>query len=424
MLNIVVIGCGYVGLPSGFAFASFGHNVTFIEKDTKKLDDLKNGKMPIYEPKLDDLFSKNKKNIAFIEKFSDITDPKVIDIYVIAVGTPTLNDCQNADLSYVFKAVDEIASIAHNNAIVITKSTVPVGTNAKIKEKIPHLTVVSSPEFLREGSAVDDFLYPDRVVIGCDSLEFDKSKLINLYGGILSEKIVFMDTKGAELVKYASNTFLAAKIAFANEISRFCDKEGIFSQGVLKAVGMDKRIGDKFLNPGPGFGGSCFPKDIDAMEYQVEQSGLDLKIIKNIKKSNDDQKKFVLDKIEDELKNKNAKNIALLGLAFKANTSDIRCSIAIDVVKKLTDNKNITITAYDPEAMDEMRHLIGSDRVKYSDNAKDCIKDARIVVVLTEWAEFHEIKWSSLPDCKIVLDFRNICNKNEIINNKIEYYHL
>ena len=364
-MKITIIGTGYVGLVSGACFAEFGVDVVCIDKDIDKIDNLKNGKIPIFEPGLEDLVKKNSlaKRLHF-----DIELKKYLnksDAIFIAVGTPSRRGDGHADLSYVYEVAREIAENLNNYSVIVNKSTVPVGTGKKVKEiikkKNPELDfdVASNPEFLREGSAIDDFMRPDRVVIGSES-EKAKKILKELYRPLylLETPILFTKRETAELIKYASNAFLATKITFINEISDLCEKVGANVNDISIGMGLDGRIGKKFLHPGPGYGGSCFPKDTLALVKTAKDYQSPLGLVEYVVSSNNLRKKNIYKKIETAFKNKLCgKTITILGLTFKPNTDDMRESPSIDLINALTSRK-VNLNVFDPEGMDEAKKFL------------------------------------------------------------------
>ena len=415
MKKIAVIGTGYVGLVSGAGLAEFGHEVTCIDVIEEKIDKLNEGLIPIYEPGLRTLVSKNVKDkrLYFSSNIENvIRDSKII---FIAVGTPQDVDGK-ADLSSVSSAVKTIINNLNSYKIICTKSTVPVGTgkwiSSKISEKHPNdrFDYVSNPEFLREGSAVNDFLYPDRVIVGASSSKAFK-EMREVYRPLFINKTPVMEfsVSTSEMIKYASNSFLALKISYINEIANLCESVGADVHDVVLGMGKDGRISSKFLHPGPGFGGSCFPKDIEALNALGESNGVALNTVTATIKTNKAQKERILKKIFKLLDNNvNGKRIAILGLSFKPNTDDIRDSPSQFIVSALIKEKAY-INAYDPVAIDNFKDLYPD--LSYFENWKECVKDADVCIVMTEWNEFRGIdlaELKSLLKSPSLLDAKNI----------------
>lgn len=408
-MNLVFIGSGYVGLVSGVMFASLGHKVACLDHDKSKIDSLKNGEIPIYEPGLKDYLT---KDLQFVTSYADIDFTP--DAFFICVGTPSSDD-GSANLDYVFEAALDIAKI-YKDVPIIVKSTVPAGTSTRLqkflKEKRYNNPTISNPEFLSEGRAVEDFLKPDRVIIGIGD---DKHKALmdGIYQQFLDKcPLLYTSRESAELIKYSSNAFLAAKIAFLNEISNLCEKVGGNIDDVSKGVGLDHRIGDKFLKTGPGFGGSCFPKDILALQYLFAQSGASCLILDATIDSNAKRSRFIVDKIKSELGELLGKSIAVLGLTFKANTDDVRSSPAISITKLLLE-EGAYISAYDPKGMENAKELLNIDMAK---NYLEAAKGADAILILTEWDEFKNMDYSELAKGvlgKIIFDYRNILDSTK-----------
>ena len=387
-MKITVIGSGYVGLVSGICFAKIGHEIVCVDKDESKITKLNSGIIPIFEPGLELLLENSVK----AKKISFTTDLKTAlknsNAVFIAVGTPQDED-GSADLSYVLAAAKEIAELSDSYKLIITKSTVPAGTGAKVKKLVaqtnPQLdfAVASNPEFLREGAAIDDFMNPDRIVVG---VEDQKSAQIfaEIYQAFAPEKLIVTDIITAELIKYAANSFLATKIAFINEMADLCEVVGGNIKQLSHAIGLDSRIGEKFLNPGPGFGGSCFPKDILALLNVAKENKVDLSVVDSVITSNSSRKVKMTQKISDILEGKiDGKKIALLGLAFKGNTDDIRYSPAIAIAKELL-KKGAKISATDPEAIANSRQeFLEFKNIEFFNDAFDAMKDADLIVIAT-----------------------------------------
>lgn len=430
--KIAIIGTGYVGLVSGTCLAEVGHTVICADVVKKKIDLLHHGELPIFEPGLQELVEKNVdlKRLSFTGNV--ISAIEQANIIFIAVGTPSDNTGR-ADLSYVKQVARTIGEHLNGYKVIVNKSTVPIGTGKKIRALIAQhashfvdFDVVSNPEFLREGSAVSDFLMPDRIVVGCESERAHKI-MAEIYEPFTQKNIplVVTNIETAETIKYASNSFLATKIAFINEIYRLCDQTGADIGTVAKAMGLDHRISPYFLNPGPGFGGSCFPKDVQALIRIGEDLNLDLPLVNAALASNSAQKQYVVTKIEKLLSDNVAgKTIAVLGLAFKANTDDIRDSSAIHIIKQLLD-KGAFIKAYDPQAMEHMKELFNT--VHYCLSPYDAAKDADLCVVLTEWPEFKKLDLEILGVTmkrRLILDMRNILEVKKLNDANFDFVRM
>ncbi len=435
-MKITIIGTGYVGLVSGTCFAEFGVQVTCIDKDVKKIKDLKKGIIPIYEPGLKDLVRKNikEKRLSFATELKNsVNDASVI---FIAVGTPSRKVDGHADLKYVYAAAEEIAKYLDNYSVIVNKSTVPIGTGSKvfdiIKKKKPKIKfdVASNPEFLREGSAINDFMRPDRVVIGCNS---DKAKSIlkELYRPLylLETPILFTKTETAELIKYAANSFLATKITFINEVSDLCEKVGANVNDVSIGIGLDGRIGKKFLHPGPGYGGSCFPKDTLALTRTAQDYKSPLNLVEHVVKSNNKRKKEIYKKILKALKKiKKPHTITILGLTFKPNTDDMRDSPSLDVIPALL-KKNCKLKVFDPEGMEEAKKILGkfSKKIEWSNDSYKACHGSDAVVILTEWNQFRALDLKKIKKVlknPILVDLRNIYKPDEMLKIGLQYHSL
>ncbi len=414
-MKITVIGTGYVGLVTGTCFAETGNKVTCVDIDKAKVDKLASGQITIYEPGLEKIFLRNTKEgrLVFTTNLEDVLEAS--EIIFLALPTPPGAD-GSADLKYVLGVADQMGKLMKGYKVVVNKSTVPVGTADKVREAIAknykgEFDVVSNPEFLREGVAVDDFMKPDRVVIGTKS-EQAKKVMTELYAPFVRQgnPLIFMDERSSELTKYAANSFLATKISFMNEIAQLCERMGADVDMVRRGIGSDDRIGKRFLFPGIGYGGSCFPKDVQALVKSSNEVNYDFEILKAVEKVNALQKLHLVNKINSYLKNDlQGKKIALWGLAFKPNTDDIRDAPAIDMINALTAAGAI-ITAYDPEAMPNVKNKIG-DKIKYASNQYEALAGADILVIATEWSEFRtpdfEIIEKELPS-KVIFDGRNL----------------
>src|SRR4051812_22568557 len=414
-MNIAMIGTGYVGLVSGACFSEFGVNVVCVDKDEAKISGLKKGKIPIFEPGLDELVAGNVKasRLSFTTDLASAV--KGAKAVFIGVGTPSRAGDGHADLSYVFAAAEEIGRAMDGYTVVVTKSTVPVGTGREVAKRIravrpnADFDVVSNPEFLRGGSAINDFMRPDRVVIGADS-ERAREVMRSLYRPLylIETPIVFTSLETSELIKYAANTFLAAKISFINEIADLCEKVGADVHDVARGIGLDGRIGRKFLHPGPGYGGSCFPKDTLALVKTAQDAGAPLKIIEAVVQVNSDRKKGMADRVIEACGGSvKGKTIGLLGLTFKPNTDDMRDAPSLDIVPAL-QQAGAKVKAFDPEGMDEARKTLRD--VEMCEDAYTAMKGADAVVIVTEWNEFRALdldRMKKLLRSPILVDLRN-----------------
>ncbi|MBA4373732.1 MAG: UDP-glucose 6-dehydrogenase [Thermodesulfovibrio sp.] len=429
-MHIGVIGTGYVGLVTGACFAEFGIFVTCIDKDEAKIKALKKGAIPFYEPGLEALVQKNVKNgrLKFSTKIADAVDSSLA--IFIAVGTPPRGD-GSADMRYVEQVADEIARHIKDYKVIVTKSTVPVGTGARLREIISKrlkeqtdFDIVSNPEFLREGSAIEDFMRPNRVVLGSTShqaVAIMKDLYRPLY--LLETPFVVTTVETAELIKYASNSFLAVKISFINELSQLCEKVGADVKMVARGMGLDQRIGSKFLHTGPGYGGSCFPKDTRALLTIASEQGVDLGIVSAAVNANEYQKDRIVEKIRSGMGTLKGKTVAILGLAFKPNTNDMREAPAVHVIEKLLKEKAV-IRAFDPAAMDDAKAILGR-KIKYAANSYDCVKGADAVVIMTEWNEFRNLdlaKIKKLLKMPIFFDLRNIYEPEKMKKLGFKYF--
>ncbi|RJQ44898.1 MAG: UDP-glucose/GDP-mannose dehydrogenase family protein [Nitrospiraceae bacterium] len=428
-MNIAVIGSGYVGLITGACFAEFGIHVTCVDNDEKKIEKMKNGVVPFYEPGLEELLQRNIKagRINFTSNIAEAIDNSLV--IFIAVGTPPRGD-GSADMKYVEGVAKEIAKHIRNYKVIVTKSTVPVGTGEKIRNIISkHLResvdfdVVSNPEFLREGAGIEDFMRPNRVVIGASSnqaVAIMKDLYRPLY--LIEAPIVITDVKTAELIKYASNAFLATKISFINEIANLCETVGADVQVVAKAMGLDRRIGPKFLHAGPGYGGSCFPKDTLALLQIGKESHVHLDIIEATVKTNEQQKERAAKKIISTLGKVRGKTICILGLSFKPNTNDIREAPALFIISRLL-KAGAKIRAYDPVAMDDARKEL--PKITYCKDAYDAAKGADAVVIVTEWNQFRNLDLArirKLSKGAFFFDLRNIYEPERLRKVGFKYF--
>lgn len=425
-MNVAIIGTGYVGLPTGVGLAELGHNVICIDREVSKIKALKDGKITLYEEGLEELFHKNVKEKRLIFSTSMKEGVENADIVMIAVGTPPHPVTKEADMKYIYAAATELAPYLKDYTLIATKSTVPVGTGDSIqsliskKNKEANFDVVSLPEFLREGFAVYDFFNPDRIIVGVND---DRAKpLIEKLYERFKDKILFVSRYSAETIKYASNSFLAIKVHFINEMADFCEKTGADILEVAKGMGLDTRIGSRFLRPGPGYGGSCFPKDTLAMSYMARQNELDLSLVNAAINGNELRKERIANKITQSIKDKSEAKIGILGLAFKDGTDDCRESPAIDIIAKLLE-KNLKIKAYDPKAMSLAKELL-QEKIEYAKDMYECVKDVDVLVILTEWQSFKELdlkKAKELMSGDVLLDFRNLLDKNEAVNTGFKY---
>ena len=428
-MRVAMIGTGYVGLVSGVCFADFGHSVICVDKDPKKIDVLNNGGVPIFEPGLADLVAKNVSagRLSFTTEIEDAV--KTADAVFIAVGTPSRRGDGHADLSYVYAAAEEIAEFLDGYTVIVTKSTVPVGTGDEVEARMRkarpdgEFDVVSNPEFLREGAAIDDFKRPDRVVVGTDS-ERAQEIMRSLYRPLFINEtpIVFTNRRTSELIKYAGNAFLATKITFINEMADLCEKVGANVQEVSRGIGLDGRIGGKFLHAGPGYGGSCFPKDTLAVVKTAQDAGAPLQIVEAVIAANEARKDKMADKVIKGCGGSvKGKTIAVLGLAFKPNTDDMRDSPSIPVINKLLAG-GATIRAYDPEAMEEAKTLLPN--ITYCEDSYDCIAGADALVIITEWDQFRALDMDRVKDllaAPVLIDLRNIYNPERMADRGFTY---
>ena len=435
MQSILIIGCGYVGLVSAACLSEFGHSVICMDVDKDKIKNLKKGIIPIYEPGLQELVEKNLK----VGRLTFTTDIKksieVSKIIFIAVGTPTIND-GSADLTFVFDVASSIGDNINEYKVVVNKSTVPVGTGKKVKDIIDEkikkrnvnydFNIVSNPEFLREGSAVSDFMHPDRIVIGTDS-EQALSVMKQVYSVLFlnNHPFVFTKLESAEVIKYASNAFLSVKISFINEIANICENVGADIHEVAKAIGLDKRIGKYFLHSGPGYGGSCFPKDNDALVKTADQFDCELNVVKAAQKTNKEQKLRMVKKITNEFKNNiENKTIAVLGLSFKPRTDDMREASSLTIINELL-SKGAKIKVFDPVSMSNAKnYYLKSMDVYYATDEYDAVSNADALVIITEWNEFRSLnleKIKNLMNGKLFFDLRNIYSRDLVESTGFKY---
>lgn len=428
-MNLTVIGTGYVGLVAGACLADMGNNVICIDNNQEKLEQLRNGVIPIYEPGLEELVKSNvqEKRLSFSDDLDSAV--KQSQVCFIAVGTPQ-DENGAADLSGVFAVAEQIAKSMNEYKVIVNKSTVPVGTAQKVGELIKANTiypfdVVSNPEFLKQGNAVDDFLSPDRVVIGSDS-EKATRLMQEIYAPFLrtANRIILMDVKSAEMTKYAANSFLATKISFMNEIANLCEKVGADAEMVRVGMSTDTRIGNRFLFPGIGYGGSCFPKDIEALINTGNEFGCDMPLVKSVNKINRNQRKLFVEKIISRFgEDLSGKVFGVWGLAFKPKTNDMREAPAITIVKELL-KRGAKVNAYDPKAMETSQKLYLRDTIIYSKNSYEALENADAMLLLTEWNEFRRPdfdKMKSLMKNLVIIDGRNQYDPQRLKEKGFEY---
>ena len=421
-MRVAMIGSGYVGLVSGACFADFGHTVTCIDKDSDKIERLKAGVMPIFEPGLEDLVGSNTREGRLFFDTEAAAAVKSADTVFIAVGTPSRRGDGHADLSFVYAVAEEIADLIEGFTVIVTKSTVPVGTGDEIERLIrarrpdADFAVVSNPEFLREGAAINDFKRPDRVVVGTDD-ERAREVMRQLYRPLnLNETpLVFTDRRTSELIKYAANAFLALKITFINEMADLCEAVGADVQQVSRGIGLDGRIGAKFLHAGPGYGGSCFPKDTLALVRTARDAGAPVTLVETTVKVNDARKKAMAGRVVDALDGDvRGKTIAVLGLAFKPNTDDMRDAPALDIIPAL-QAMGAKIQAFDPEAMHEAQKLLTN--VDYKTGPYEALEGADAMVLVTEWDRFRALdldRVKALLKTPVVVDLRNVYSPEQV----------
>ena len=430
-MKLCMIGSGYVGLVSGACFSDLGNDVICVDNDTKKIDNLKKGIIPIYEPGLEELVIRNTKQNRLTFSSNLEESVKKSDIIFICVGTPTRKNGSSADLSYVYNVAKEISLSINKFKIIITKSTVPVTTGDLIENLISKkvnknlFCVASNPEFLREGEAIRDFTYPDRIVIGTDDKRTNKV-LKELYSPLISKGAQYIQTarRSAELIKYASNAFLATKITFINEIANLCEKINVNVEDVAIAMGLDKRIGSRFLRAGPAYGGSCFPKDTKAIVATANEYKTNLSIIKSVIKSNENRNKFLINRVNLILKNKiKNKKITFLGVTFKANTDDMRDSSCLTMIPELV-KKGASIKYYDPTGYKEIFKKFKN--VSYEKTIERSIDNVDLIIIHTEWNDFKSINFNKLINKKKtkIFDMRNIYSSIKMKNDRISYFSI
>ncbi|QNR23100.1 UDP-glucose dehydrogenase family protein [Croceimicrobium hydrocarbonivorans] len=433
-MKIVIVGTGYVGLVTGTCLSEVGIDVTCVDVDVKKIENLKQGILPIYEPGLDKLVHRNyeKNRLQFSTNLGEAI--KGADAAFIAVGTPPGED-GSADLKYVLTVAREIGENMNDYGVIITKSTVPVGTAAKVKKEIKDaldrrgvsidFDVASNPEFLKEGAAVNDFMKPDRIVVGVES-ERARKVLEKLYHPFTlnGHPVIFMDIPSAEMTKYAANAMLATKISFMNDVANLCEIMGADVNLVRRGIGSDPRIGNKFIYPGIGYGGSCFPKDVKALVRTARENGYEMRILQSVEEVNEDQKSVLFQKVlkrfNGDLK---GKHFAVWGLSFKPNTDDMREAPSVVIIEKLLA-EGATVSAYDPVAMEEAKHDLG-DRITYAENEYEAIKGADALLVVTEWSEFRVPDFEEIKDSlnsPLIFDGRNIFEISRMAELGFEYH--
>ena len=428
-MRIAMIGTGYVGLVSGACIADFGHQVICVDKDAAKIAALRAGEVPIYEPGLKEIVQSNVRqgSLAFTTNLGEaLVDAEAV---FIAVGTPSRRGDGHADLSYVYEATREVAAALTDFTVVITKSTVPVGTGDVIEHMFRELrpdlevAVVSNPEFLREGAAIHDFKHPDRIVIGTDD-ERARRIVTEIYRPLYLNQapILYTERRTAELIKYAANALLATKITFINEIADLCEKVGADVQQVARGIGLDNRIGSKFLHAGPGFGGSCFPKDVRALIKTAQDHDVSLRILEAVETTNEIRKRAMARKVLPAFSGVlRGKTVAILGLTFKPNTDDMREAPSIPLIMALQD-MGAKVRAYDPAGMEQAKQVLPD--IGYCEGAYDCIKDADAAVIVTEWEQFRALDLKRMRDlmsCPVVVDLRNIYRPEEMRNLGFAY---
>lgn len=436
-MNIAIVGTGYVGLVSGSCFSEMGINVTCIDIDSKKIESLCNGIIPIYEPGLEEIVKKNRANgrLSFSTSLASCIDS--CDAVFIAVGTPPGED-GSADLQYVLEVARTFGRLIRKYTLLVTKSTVPIGTANRVKETVREelekrgedipFDVASNPEFLKEGSAIKDFMSPDRIVIGVDSLRA-KELMERMYRPfqLNNYRVIMMDILSAEMTKYAANAMLATRISFMNEMARLCEATGANIDKVRAGIASDSRIGSKFLYPGCGYGGSCFPKDVKALVKTGEEHGVKMEVIASVEHVNQLQKRVVFEKLLKAFDgNLKGKRIAVWGLSFKPETDDMREAPSVVIIRLLLE-AGAEVTAYDPVAMDESKNRYLGDSIKYAASQYEAVEGADALVLVTEWKLFRVIDWNRLKKAmkgRIVVDGRNIYSADEMRDNGFRYYSI
>ena len=432
-MNIAIVGTGYVGLVSGTCFSEMGINVTCVDVDSSKIESLQKGIVPIYEPGLEEMVARNARanRLRFTTDLRECLDD--VEVVFSAVGTPPDED-GSADLHYVLEVARTVGQNIKEHVVFVTKSTVPVGTALKVKAAIQEelekrgmeveFDVASNPEFLKEGAAVEDFMRPDRVVVGVES-ERAREVMTRLYRPFMltNDRMLFTDIPSAEMIKYAANSMLATRISFMNDMANLCELVGADVNMVRKGIGSDSRIGAKFLYPGCGYGGSCFPKDVKALIRTAEQNGYEMRVLKAVEEVNDRQKRVLFEKLERRFGGElRGKTVALWGLAFKPETDDMREAPSLVLIDLLTA-AGCSVRVYDPVAMEECRRRIG-EKVTYCRDKYEAVVDADALLLVTEWKEFRVPSWEVLRKTmreKVVLDGRNIYDRGEMVRNGFEY---
>ncbi len=428
-MRVTMIGTGYVGLVSGACFADFGHHVTCVDKDDRKITAIQSGHIPIFEPGLNDLVSKNVAE-GHLEFTTQLAEPVTsADVVLIAVGTPSRRGDGHADLSYVFEAAREIAASLDGYTVVVTKSTVPIGTGDEVERIIYEarpdidVAIVSNPEFLREGAAIQDFKHPDRIVVGTTD-ERARKVMYNLYRPLCLNQapLLYTSRRTAELIKYSANAFLATKITFMNEVADLCEQVGADVQEVARGIGLDSRIGSKFLHAGPGFGGSCFPKDTAALIKTAQDHNVSLRILEAVVAVNDIRKRALSRKVSAAFGGVlRGKTVAVLGLTFKPNTDDMRDSPVVPLITALQD-MGAKVRAYDPAGMQQATMLLTN--VDYCDGADSCADNADALVIATEWEQFRALdlcKMKEIMACPVIIDLRNVYRTDEMAQHGFYY---
>jgi UDPglucose 6-dehydrogenase len=428
-MRIAMIGTGYVGLVSGACFADFGHRVTCVDKDSGKIDGLNAGVMPIWEPGLEALVKSNadRGRLTFTTSLPDAV--KDAEAVFIAVGTPARRGDGHADLTFVFEAVRELAKVIKPGTVVVTKSTVPVGTGDRIEEilreeGVTDVSVASNPEFLREGAAIADFKHPDRIVVGAED-DRAQHALREIYRPLFLNRapILITGRRTAELTKYAANAFLAVKISFINEIADLCEAVDADVQDVARGIGLDNRIGPKFLHAGPGYGGSCFPKDTLALLQTADSAGVDQRIVRTTVQVNDDRKESMVERVARAIGGKlKGKRVGVLGLAFKPNTDDMREAPSIPLIKALVE-RGAEVSAFDPVAREQAERVF--DGIHFASDAYEAAADADALVIVTEWDEFRALDLDKIAGSlrgKVLVDLRNVYDRGEAEEAGLAYY--
>ena len=429
-MNISIVGTGYVGLVTGTCFAETGNHVLCVDIDENKVNSMRMGKMPIYEPDLDVLFERNLKagRLKFTTQLKEAVDKT--DIIFLALPTPP-NEDGSADLSYILKVADDLGKMITSYKVIVDKSTVPVGTAEKVREAIAKnckcdFDVVSNPEFLREGFAVDDFMKPDRVVIGASG-DRARKQMEELYKPFVRQgnPVYFMDLRSAELTKYAANSFLATKISFMNEIANLCEKVGADVDMVRMGIGSDPRIGKRFLFPGIGYGGSCFPKDVKALVQSANENEYDFKILKSVMQVNEIQKHILLPRVKKHFGKLAGLKIAIWGLAFKPDTDDIREASSLVMIDELLKEK-ATVTAFDPAAAENVKKLIG-DKITYAADEYAALDGADALIIATEWSLFRTPDFAEMKKrlkTPVIFDGRNLYTADQVAEHEMIYYSI